>query len=414
MQEKPAPNTSEKKARQPGGFKSVWWSFLALTLLVVACLSVSDEELPFSELEFLSENNAPILQNEFDRFGKILKARELEDVYVPASLDTLGLPSITPVLEKALEEQLRLLKRYKQKPRQQIGQLAFDVVQLEETIELILAFKDYPAELVQRLEAHQIWGQDRLGHVRFTGYFTPVLRVRKTPDNVYKYPLYSRPKAWQGALPTRAEIDGQGVLKEQNLELAYAADPVDIYYMQVQGSGFVEFLDEGNNKILLSYDGNNKQPYQSIENYLMTRKDLGLQDLSMRGIQNFLEDKPLLRDTVLQQNPSYVFFHPEGRSVIGAGHVTLTPEVSVAVDNRYFPLGSVILAMAPIWDAKGFVVRHEFRILLPQDVGGAVKGAGHMDVYEGIGQEALQRASNRSHYGMTWLLLPRRAEAAVQ
>jgi membrane-bound lytic murein transglycosylase A len=383
------------------------WIGLVLVLMV-ACLAGTDDDLPFSRLKFPESKVPPILQLEKDRTGKIRQARELDDVYVPATLDTLYLPDVSYGLALALEEHLRLLQRHKQKPRKQIGSLRFDLQDLEETIELMLNFRDYPAELAHRLEAHQVWGHDRKGHVRFTGYFTPVLPVRRLPDAEYRYPIYRRPKAWQGSLPTREEIDGQGVLHNQELELAYAADPVDIYYMQVQGSGFIEFIDDGNEQVLLSYDGNNKQPYRSIESYLSSRADLLVSDLSIGNIRNFLAERPALRDTVLWQNPSYVFFHPEGKRVIGAGHVPLSPGISVAVDHHYFPLGCVLLAMVPKPGAGSVAEGHEFRILLPQDVGGAVKGAGHLDLYEGIGAQAKRRAGNRSHYGMVWMLLPKK------
>ena len=128
----------------------------------------------------------------------------------------------------------------------------------------------------------------------------------------------------------------------------------------------------------------------------------------------YLADKPKLRDTVLHYNESYTFFAPGGRHVKGAGQVPLLAEHSIAVDKRYFPLGSVLLGSVPVYDEYGEIDHHEFRLLLPQDIGGAIRGPGHIDMYSGVGKDGQFQASRRHHYGRLWLLSPKPDSLIVQ
>ena len=383
-----------------------------LVLLLSGC-SPRQTDLPFDKVApqidsaFLLANLYPIW-----RSGKLAHAPQMSEVFTPTLLDTLYFPPIDSLTEAALQQQLKLLQLIKRKRHQKLANLNFTTDELERVIHLLLLWKSRPEELRKSLLAFQTWGDDRRGNVQFTGYFTPVLKVRQAPDDEYRYPIYRRPHSWEGPLPTRAQIDGEKVLAGQGLELAYAADPVDIYYMQVQGSGYVEYLDTGE-RALLVYDGSNQQPYRSIERYLTEREDLEVGNLSINGIKRFLKDHPALRDTVLSQNPSYIFFAPRGHSVKGAGQVPLIPEISVAVDHRYLPLGSVLLAACPVYDKYGEVDHHEFRILLPQDTGGAIRGPGHLDVYSGVGRAGQSTAGVRNHFGRVWLLMPRAGREAL-
>ena len=129
--------------------------------------------------------------------------------------------------------------------------------------------------------------------------------------------------------------------------------------------------------------------------------------ISMEGIKSFLAKNPQLRDTVLNYNPSYTFFHDKGNKPLGAGTVPLTEMISIAVDPRYIPLGSVLLAAVPVINDAGNVIRHDYKILLAQDVGGQINGPGHIDYYCGTGKKGQERASKHHHYGNLWLLLPK-------
>lgn len=364
---------------------------------------------PVDTAAFIIEDETDAATEEewiFRRNGKIRNAPFFEDVYQSAPLDTFDFPFISSQLVNALDRQEDLLQLLRQKQSHRIGDLTITVDQLEETIRILKQWQQTkPLYIGQYLEAHQIWGEDRRGNVKFTGYFTPIIKVNKTPGGSYRHPIYNRPIDWDGPLPTRRQIEGERVFDGLGLELAYAQNKVDVYYMQLQGSGFVEYPD--GNKEFFAYNGTNRHPYRSIERYLMSRDDLDISTYSIAAIRRYLQNKPKLTDTVLYHNPSYVFFRPRKTQPKGAGLVPLTGDYSIAVDKRYIPLGSVLLAAYPVYNRKTRTIEHEYRIMLAQDVGGAIRGPGHVDVYMGVGPEAQRKASYLKHYGRLWLLLPK-------
>lgn len=329
------------------------------------------------------------------------------ELFRKSPLDSFDLPIIDSRLLASLQHQQELLVMTKPRKNYRIGNLAFDVDQLEETVNILRSRQHtIPLDLSQLLDAHQIWGSDRHGNVLFTGYFTPIVEVREKPEGPYQYPIYDRPRSWTGSLPTRAQIEGEGMLDSLGLEIAYAKSKVDIYYMQVQGSGFVEYPD--GRRELLSYNGTNRHPYRSIEKYLLSRSDWDVSSVSITGIKSFIRRFPELQDSVLFYNPSYTFFKARHAQPKGAGNVPLKGEISIAVDKRYLPLGSCLLAAVPVFDEKSHrVIRHDYRILLAQDVGGRIKGPGHIDFYFGVGKESRKKAMTMRHYGRLWLLLPK-------
>ena len=190
------------------------------------------------------------------------------------------------------------------------------------------------------------------------------------------------------------------------LELAWANDPVEIYFMQVQGSGIVEYTDGSHE--LLAYNGANGHPYKSIGKFMIQQGIAGSGDVSIKDIKRFVSENPHMKDSILFANPSYVFFNPVPTrdKIKGAGLVPLTPEHSIAVDPDYIPLGSCLLAAVPIFNRKGICTKHEYRLLLAQDVGGAINGPGHVDLYQGIGYEGRIKATGLHPVSYTHLTLP--------
>lgn len=343
------------------------------------------------------------------RRGKILGARSLSAVFTPARVDTLAFPIIDDRLALALQHQLRVLEAAGPETFR-FGERVVNKAEMAQVIQYLLERKGLaPMDAELFLDAVQSWGKDRRGHVRMTGYFAPVLKVRKHRSEKYWYPIYSYPDGWEGPLPSRAQIDGAGALEGRAEVVAWAQDPVDVYYLQLQGSGYATFVDTGE-KYVLAFDGTNGHPYRSIEAWLMQREDLRVNNLSIAGIKRFLKQHPQLRDSVLFANPSYVFFRLRKGVIKGAGGVPLIEEISVAADPDYFPLGSVLLAWMPEYDRKGRLVGHKYTLLLPQDTGGAIRGAGHLDIFSGVGKSGERKASMRYHYGRVWVLLPRSRE----
>ncbi|MEM6320322.1 MAG: murein transglycosylase A [Bacteroidota bacterium] len=338
--------------------------------------------------------------------GKLRTAQRLSKSYTKTNLSTLPLPYIDQQLKRALERQLTLLRLRKQDYRQQFGNLELDLTDLETTIELLLTWEGtYPQGIAKHLNAYQLSGKDGRGNVKFTGYFTPEISVSRRKSKRYPYPIYAFPKSLKDSLPTRKAIDGDGVLEGMGLELAYAKRLEDIYYMQLQGSGLVRYRD--GNMAYLGYAGTNKHPYESIGRYIQGNELIALRNISMEGVKRYLKNNPEKVKPILFANPSYVFFRKVASEPKGAGHVPLTADYSIAVDINHLPLGSCLLAALPILDEEGIFSHHEYRFLVAQDVGGAIRGNGHVDVYCGVGEEGQRKAMALHHYGQLWLLLPK-------
>lgn len=391
--------------------RNILLSFLLLTLLF-AC-GERPSTLAEDSTKTIAEDSLDLESDEvetpvwiFRQNGKITNAPLIRDVYKTMPLDTFDFPIITSKIVQALDNQLKLLDRTAPRRAQRIGNLTITPKQLEQTIKILRTWQQTkPLTLHQFLDAHQIRGEDRHGNVQFTGYFTPILKVDKKKSSNFPHAIYSRPSDWEGKLPTRRQIEVGNALKGKGLELAYAQNPVDVYYMHLQGSGFIEYPN--GKREYLAYNGSNRHPYRSIEQYLMRNPELEATNFSIDGIRRFLRLNPHLVDSVLCYNPSYSFFTPRRMHPQGAGSVPLSDEISIAVDKRYIPLGSCLLASVPIYDVKKKRLRHEYRLLFAQDVGGKIRGPGHVDVYMGVGKQARRKASRLKHYGNLWLLLPK-------
>ncbi len=384
-------------------------ALLFAALLVVSGCQSSSENFYFKRTTLQDgspEAQLPQTDLPRKRNGKLRFAAQLPELYAPASLDSLPIPVIDERLELGLKHQLRALRNWKNHDPVAAAP-DFSPQRLEEAIRFLLdRAGTQPQDMHYFLDAWQVWGSDRKGHVRFTGYYTPILKAKRTPDEVFKYPIYAFPENWEGRLPTRREIDGEGALEGMGLELAYLTDPVDIYYMQMQGSGILKFVDT-RERVLFKYAGRNGYRFRGIDRVLIRLEDARIGDLTPDGVKRFFKRHPELRDSILFTDPSYVFFRPGGSVVRGAAGVPLLEEISIAADPRYFPIGSVVLAEVPVYDRSNNIVDHEYRIFLPQDVGGAVKGPGHVDIYCGIGEAGKRKASMYHHYGRMWVLLPK-------
>ncbi len=273
------------------------------------------------------------------------------------------------------------------------------------------------------LEAHfrpwQVTGETGATGL-FTGYYAPELAASRTRDGVYQTPLYGMPRdllqadlgafkpEWQGQkltgrvegsrfvpYPARAAITGAAL---DAPVLAWAADPVDAFFLQVQGSGVLRFPDGSTETI--GYAGQNGRPYVAIGKVLKERGAFPDGVVTMQAIRAWLAAHPQERDVILNQNPSYVFFKL-GEAPTGAQGVVLTPERSLAVDKRFVPLG------APVWlDAEHPAGGRLQRLYLAQDTGGAIKSAVRGDVYWGSGDHAAALAGVMQSRGGYFLLLP--------
>jgi len=285
--------------------------------------------------------------------------------------------------------------------------------------------------------AHAVRGTDgRTG--LFTGYYEPLLHGSRTQSRRFNAPLYRRPgdlvtvdlgafsqelagrnlvgRVERGRLvpyPTRAEIDG-GALSGQALELFYVDDPVDAFFLQIQGSGVVRLPDGSERRV--GYAGKNGHRYYAIGRALIERGALTRETVSLQTIRAWLQANPGEAAAVMQRNPSYVFFREsDAAGARGALGTVLTPGRSLAVDRRLIPLG------APIWldaqrpgDRPDAAEQPLRRLFVAEDTGGAIRGAVRGDVFWGAGPRAEHIAGHMAHPGQWYLLLPRQlAEPAT-
>lgn len=260
-----------------------------------------------------------------------------------------------------------------------------------------------------------------------TGYYEPQLRGSRHPAKGYEQPVRGVPddlltidlsaifpelkdKRVRGRLEgnkvvpywSRAEITAHGD-RIPGRTLLYVDDPVELFFLQVQGSGRVKLPD--GSMVRLNYADQNGHPYQSIGKILIERGELKPEEASMQGIQNWARANPKRLNELLNTNPSYVFFREVPNSKdgpVGALGVPLTPERSIAVDPRSIPLGTpVFLATTRPNSAQPLN-----RLVLAQDTGGAIKGAVRADYFWGAGKDAGEQAGRMKQGGRLWLLLP--------
>ena len=265
---------------------------------------------------------------------------------------------------------------------------------------------------------------------QLTGYFEIDVKGSRVKRPGYTVPIYKRPpdlvsvdlglfrSAYAGER-IAGRVDGnklvpfedraaitKGALAGKGLELAWLADPVDAFFLSIQGSGRISLPNGGVMRV--GYAGQNGYPYRSIGKLLIERGDMTLEDVSMQSIRAWLEAHPDQAGDILNANPSYVFFRPlEGDGPIGTEGVTLTPGRSLAVDDDYIGLGVPVFldGMVP-GGAKGAADEKFQRLMTAQDTGGAITGPLRGDVFWGSGDEAAYRAGVMNSTAEFYELLP--------
>jgi membrane-bound lytic murein transglycosylase A len=259
-----------------------------------------------------------------------------------------------------------------------------------------------------------------------TGYYEPIIDGSRTPTEVHRHPIYgvpddlvvvdlgavspeTRPLRLRGRLEgrrlvpywSRGEIDARGSTFAAPV-IAWSADPVELFFLQIQGSGQVRL--ESGGVIRVGYADQNGHPYRSLGRHLIDRGELVLEQASMQGIKAWAAANPDKLREALAQNPSYVFFRelPAIDGPIGALNVPLHAERSLAVDRRFVPLG------APVYLATTYPLSEEplERLMAAHDTGGAIRGVVRADFFWGTGHEAGAQAGRMRQQGRLWLLWP--------
>lgn len=238
----------------------------------------------------------------------------------------------------------------------------------------------------------------------FTGYFEPELDGARTRTERFRYPVYRKPPELKngGKWFSRAEIEDGDLLAGRGLEIAWVDDPVELFFLQIQGSGRIKLRD--GSALRVGYGGANGHNYRSIGAELVRRGVYRSHQVSAQVIRNWVKRNPVDGKTLLHHNPSYVFFREIGDVApelgpIGAMARSITTMRTVAVDPDYTPLG------APVWIEKGG--RGPLRrLMIAQDTGSAIKGAQRADIFYGTGDVAGRAAGHVRDPGRMIVLLP--------
>ncbi|WP_224824266.1 murein transglycosylase A [Cognatishimia sp. MH4019] len=246
----------------------------------------------------------------------------------------------------------------------------------------------------------------------FTGYYEPELTGSRTQSDRFAYPLYRTPPEVTPGTPwlTRKEIEEGGALADRNLEIVWLENPVDKFFLQVQGSGRIRLAEGG--LVRVGYGGKNGHEYRSIGQELIRRQVFEPHEVSAQVIRNWVAENPVDGRALLQHNNSYVFFRevsdvPADQGPLGAMNRSITEGRSIAVDPGIVPLG------APVWIEKDGADPMR-RLMVAQDTGSAIKGAQRADIFYGTGDEAGRQAGRVRDAGRMVVLLPiQRAYSSV-
>jgi membrane-bound lytic murein transglycosylase A len=287
------------------------------------------------------------------------------------------------------------------------------------------------AQIKKNFSVYQAAGSDNGGKVLFTGYYEPLISCRLAADATYRYPLYRRPDdiveidlaLFGNGFPksklfgrlddkkivpyySREEIDQKKALAGRSLEILWCSDLVDIYVLQVQGSGKVDM--GGGNVLSVLFDGQNGRPYKSLGKYLIDSGAVPKENMSMQAIREYLRGHPDKITEVLNLNQSYVFFRLDTGPSLGSIGVPLTPGRSIATDGKLFPKGALgfMVSKKPVIENGTIKSWVPFtRFVLNQDTGGAIRGPGRADLFWGPGPDAELSAGNMQQDGELYFLM---------
>lgn len=353
-------------------------------------------------------------------------------------------------LEESLVRSMEYLAKIPAERPFRFGEDVYTAAHLQRSLDVFLQFirtRPDPQKLkrfiAENFRVYQSAGRDAERRVLYTGYYEPLLQGRSTPDDRFKVPVLGRPdnlvKIDLGAFSSnyaetvltgrltpdgrvvpfyeRREIEETSALQGHAPILAWMESEVDLFFLQIQGSGRV-FLEDGR-LLHVHYDTANGQPYRSIGTLLIRENKIPLEEMSMQRIRSYLEAHPEEMRRILNYNPSYVFFKLEEDGPLGCLNVKLTPGRSIALDRRIFPLPAVtyLETEKPLIDGSGNIVQWQRfgRFAVSQDTGGAIRGPGRADLFWGSGTYAEIAAGHMRHTGSLYLLVlkPEAAQTAA-
>ncbi|WML91976.1 MltA domain-containing protein [Thiothrix lacustris] len=350
---------------------------MATTLLTVVITSVTTPS--FAEAPLWESWAQPYPQRgEFapSRQGSLQPRLQLAAYSTPAPLSN--------PIKQGLLDQARSLENKPQWQRSApLGRTLVNKT-LMETVQRLLNWQGalLPDALAQQFDLIPISSSNGKGH--FTGYYTPLLEGSRIRTARFNVPVYSKPPNNLKNL-SHADI-ARGALANKGLEVAWVDNAYLLYTAQLQGSARIHYTD--NTTATLDYAGDNGHSFKSVASYLVS-KGYKIGAMTHNNINQWLKNHPSVLFEVLTSNPRYIFFHETQNSPRTASGSLVIPGHTIAVDSRYIPHGSVLLAELPRLDAAGKNPNGtEWRILFAQDNGPAIKGDGRFDLYTGVGESA--------------------------
>jgi membrane-bound lytic murein transglycosylase A len=386
-------------------------SFL-VPIVLIGCAKLTKEvKVPEKPLILLQGKDIPPLEDDLDR----------------------------ELLRSAISRSIEFFRRLPEDHLFEYGEDHYSTAHLINSLETFLHLLDEAVDMEEltdmireRFNVYQSVGSNGQGTVLFTGYYEPILEGSLTPNEKYKWPLYKRPEdlmeidlelfspkfkgqkivaRYDGSriVPyfSREEIDSYGVLSGRELEIAWLEDSIDVFFLQIQGSG--QILLEGGTRLRVNYLASNGRPYRSIGAVLIDKGIIEREEMNVPRLKEYLRDNPSQREEVLNHNESYVFFRVVEQGPLGNIEVPLTPGRSVATDSGLFPKGALvyICAQKPVIDDSGTIIAWVpfSRFVLNQDTGGAIKGPGRADLFWGNGEVAEISAGHMKNEGRLYFLV---------
>ncbi|MEI6330135.1 MAG: MltA domain-containing protein [Pseudanabaena sp. ELA645] len=321
----------------------------------------------------------------------------------PLNLDITDdlLESDRPNLLKAIDNSIQYIQTPTAERRYPVAGISRDLmerslVRFRRLVQVSRTAKDLQQAVNREFDLYQSVGRDGNGAVQFTGYYEAVYKASRTRTKEFQYPLYRLPAdfdEWRSPHPTRAMLEGSQQMS--GLEIVWLSDRFQAFLVHIQGSARFELPD---GKILtVGYAGKTDQPYRSVGAELVRDGKMRLEDVTLQTMIEYFQKNPQDLVTYLNRNPSFVFFREtNGNPATGSLGLPVSAERSIATDKKILPSGGIALIRTEIPfenpETGKLELRPIQRFVLDQDTGGAIRGAGRVDIFMGTGDRAKQRA----------------------
>jgi len=334
----------------------------------------------------------------------------------PLSLDITDdlLERDRPVLLQAIDHSIRYIRTPSAAKRYPVAGISQELVEkslvrFRRLVQVSRTAKDLQQAVNREFDVYQSVGRDRKGTVQFTGYYEAVYKASRTRTDEFQYPLYKLPSdfaQWRSPHPTRAMLEGSKQLAGS--EIAWLSDRFQAFLVHVQGSARLQL--KGGEVLTVGYAGKTDQPYRSVGAELVRDGKIRLEDVDLQALIDYFRANPQETLMYLNRNPSFVFFREtSGQPATGSIGVPVSPERSIATDKKIFPSGGIALVRTQVPFENPMTgkleLRNVQRFVLDQDTGGAIRGAGRVDIFMGTGDRAKQRAGLIKGDGELYYLL---------